>query len=125
VADSALKYIEEYKAGTTTPTPGAQLGTGLTAPTGVAVDGSGDLYIGDSGNIIEIPFINGKLATSQQTTLLTGLGDQLSLAADAQGDVFAADEANKQVVEVPNPQTSAMLANNPTLTLERLGCRWQ
>jgi hypothetical protein len=117
VADSALKYIEEYKAGTTTPTPGAQLGTGLTAPTGVAVDGSGDLYIGDSGNIIEIPFINGKLATSQQTTLLTGLGDQLSLAADAQGDVFAADEANKQVVEVPNPQTSAMLANNPTLTL--------
>ena len=110
VADSALKAIEKYPAGTTSPISGKVLGSGLSAPTGVAVDGVGNLYIGDSGNIIEIPFVNGALATSQQTTLASGLGNHLNLAADGEGDIFVADQDKKQVVEVPNPQTTLMLA---------------
>ena len=113
VADSALKAIEYYPAGTTNPTAGKALGTGLTSPTGVAVDGVGDLFIGDSGKIIEIPYVNGALATSQQTSLPlpsgTTLGSHLNLAADGVGDVFVADLDNKQVVEVPNAQTSLLL----------------
>ena len=111
VADSALKAIEKYPAGTTSPTSGKVVGSGLSAPTGVAVDGVGNLYIGDSGNIYLIPFVNGALATGQQTKIASGLGTgNLNLAIDGEGDLFVADEANKQVVEIPNPQTALMLA---------------
>jgi hypothetical protein len=117
VADSGLKAIEFYKAGTVPPSVGKSYGSGLNSPTGVAVDGAGNLYIGDSGKVIEIPYINGALATAQQTTLplpaATTLGNHLSLAADASGDVFVADQDNKQVVEIPNPQTSLMLQDEP------------
>src|SRR5580658_10210077 len=109
VADSALKAIEKYPAGTTSPASGKVFGSGLTSPTGVAVDGVGNLYIGDSGKVIEIPVVNGTLSTSQQTTLVSGLGNHLNLAADGEGNVFVADQDNKQVVEVPNPQTSLIL----------------
>ena len=114
VADSGLKAVEMFAAGSTT---GKALGTGLTAPTGVAVDGAGDVYIGDSGKVIEIPFINGALATTQQTTLATGLGAHLNLAADGAGDVFVADKDNKQVVEIVNPHTALLLAGQSTIKL--------
>jgi sugar lactone lactonase YvrE len=118
VADSALKAIEKYPAGTTSPTAGKVLGSGLSAPTGVAVDGVGNLYIGDSGTVYEIPYVNGALATSQQTKIASGLGTgNLNLATDGQGDVFVADESGKQVVEIPNPQTALMMQGYPQITL--------
>jgi sugar lactone lactonase YvrE len=118
VADSALKAIEKYPAGTTSPTSGKVFGSGLSAPSGVAVDGVGNLYIGDSGNIYEIPYIGTGLATSQQTQIASGLGTgNLNLAIDGQGDLFVADEAKKQVVEIPNPQTELLLESDPQITL--------
>jgi len=117
VADSGLKSIQRYAAGSTAAGAGTAIGSALAAPTGVAVNGSGNLYIGDSGSVIEIPNIQGKLATSQQTTIATGLGSHLNLAADGSGNVFVADADNKQVVMVPNPQTALMLAGRPLLTL--------
>ncbi len=122
VADSALKAIEFYPAGTTSPTAGKISNTNgtLSAPTGVAVDGVGNLYIGDSGNIYEIPSVDGKLVTSEQTLIASGLGkENLNLAVDGQGDVFVADEANKQVVEIPNPQANLLMVSGgyPQITL--------
>ncbi len=118
VADAALKAIEKYPAGTTTATSGKVLGSGLSAPTGVAVDGVGNVYIGDSGNIYEIPYIDGALATGQQTEIATGLGTgNLNLAIDGEGDLFVADQAKKQVVEIPNPQTELLLASYPQIVL--------
>jgi hypothetical protein len=118
VADAALKAIEKYPAGTTSPTSGKVLGSGLSAPTGVAVDGVGNLYIGDSGNIYLIPFVNGALATSQQTKIASGLGTgNLNLASDNQGNLFVADEAKKQVVEIPNPQEEVFAQSYPQITL--------
>jgi Bacterial Ig-like domain (group 3) len=117
VADSALKAIEKYPAGTTTATSGKVFGSGLSSPTGVAVDGVGNLYIGDSGKVIEIPFVAGSLDSAEQTTLVTGLGDHLNLAADGEGNVFVADEDNKQVVEVPNPQSSVFLPGQIPIVL--------
>jgi len=110
VADSALKAIEQYSAGTSSATAGKVIGSNLSAPTGVAVDGVGNLYIGDSGNVIEIPYVNGALDTAEQTTLASGLGSQLNLAVDGQGNIFVADQEKAQVVEIPNPQTTLMLA---------------
>jgi sugar lactone lactonase YvrE len=118
VADAALKAIEKYPAGTTTATSGKVVGSGLSAPTGVAVDGVGNVYIGDSGNIYLIPFVNGALATGQQTKIASGLGTgNLNLAVDGEGDVFVADEAKKQVVEIPNPQTELLAQSYPPIVL--------
>ena len=118
VADAALKAIEKYPAGTTSPTSGKVLGSGLSAPSGVAVDGVGNLYIGDSGNIYLIPFINGALATSQQTKIASGLGTgNLNLAVNGEGDLFVADESGKQVLEIPNPQTELLAQNYPPIVL--------
>ena len=118
VADSALKAIERYPAGTTSPASGTVFGAGLSAPTGVAVDGAGNLYFGDSGFVYEIPYVNGALASSQQSEIAKGLGTgNLNLATDASGDVFVADEANKQVVEISNPQSALLQEGLPTQTL--------
>ena len=118
VADAALKAIEQYPSGTTTPTSGKVIGSGLSAPSGVAVDGVGNLYIGDSGNIYLVPFVNGALATAQQTKIASGLGaGNLNLAVDGEGDLFVADEAGKQVVEIPNPQTEIIAQNYPPIVL--------
>lgn len=83
-----------------------------TAPTGVAVDPAGDLFIGDSGNIVLIPFVNGALASSSQTTIYTGLGKNLNLAADGSGDLYVADADNKQVVKIPNTTSSSIFQNS-------------
>ncbi|MGB8028118.1 MAG: Ig-like domain repeat protein [Terracidiphilus sp.] len=118
VADAALKAIEQYPSGTTSPTSGKVIGSSLSAPTGVAVDGVGNLYIGDSGNIYLIPFVNGALATGQQTKIASGLGTgNLNLAIDGEGDLFVADEAGKQVLEIPNPQTEIIAQNYPPIML--------
>jgi hypothetical protein len=117
VADSGLKAIEKYPAGSTSAGSGKALGTGLSAPTGVAIDRAGDLFIGDSGKVIEIPFINGALATTQQTTIASGLGNHLNLAADSAGNVYVADKDNKDVVEVPNAQTVLLRDGLPTQTI--------
>ncbi len=114
VADHALKAIEKYSAGSTSPGSGKVFGTGLTGPTGVAVDGVGNLYIGDGGKVIEIPFVNGALASSQQTTIASGFGTgNLSLAVNGLGDVFVADQQKAQIVEIPNPQSTMMLNGLP------------
>lgn len=114
VADHALKAIEKYPAGTTSPASGKVFGTGLTGPTGVAVDGVGNLYIGDGGKVIEIPFVNGALAAAQQTTIASGFGTgNLSLTVNGLGDVFVADQQKAQVVEIPNPQSALMLDGLP------------
>jgi hypothetical protein len=118
VADAALKAVERYPAGTTKATAGKVIGSGLSAPSGVAVDGVGNLYIGDGGSVYEIPLVNGALATAQQVSIASGFGSgNLNLAADAQGDVFVADQANKQVLEIPNPQTGAVEGGLPPLQL--------
>jgi len=118
VADMALKAIEKYPAGTSSPTSGKVIGSGLSAPTGVAVDGVGNLYIGDSGNIYMIPFVSGALATGQQTKIASGLGTgNLNLAVDGGGNVFVADQAKKQVVEVPNPSEEIFAQSYPPITL--------
>ncbi len=80
---------------------GAQtyVGSGLSGPWGVAVDGAGDVFIADtlSSRVVEIPAGGGP----QTTVLASGLNRPYGVAVDGAGDVFIADEANNLVVEVP------------------------
>jgi hypothetical protein len=116
VADSGLKAVERYAPGQSNAA-GSVIVSGLKSPTGVTVDGAGNLYIGDSGSVIEIPNVNGALDTSAQTSLPlpagNTLGNHLNLAADTYGDIFVADQDNKQVVEIPNAQTQLLVQGVP------------
>ena len=78
------------------------IGSGLNGPSGVAVDGSGNIYIADNGNnrvLKETP--NGSSYT--QTTIDTGLNFPLGVAVDGSGNVYVADANNSRVLkETPN-----------------------
>ncbi len=114
VADAGLHQVLKFSAGSTTAV-GAPVGKNLVAPTGVAVDGSGDLYIADSGKVIEIPWVNGALDTAGQTTLATGFGSDLNLAADGVGNVYVADPKNSRVVKIPSPETAQLYPDFETI----------
>ena len=70
--------------------------SGLDGPVGVAVDGTGDVFIGDTGNnrVVEVK------ADGTQTTVGSGLNNPFGVAVDGAGDVFIADIGNNRVVEV-------------------------
>jgi sugar lactone lactonase YvrE len=80
--------------------PGTQttMGSSLSVPTGVAVDGAGDVFIADTLNnrVVEVPAGGGA-----QTTLGSGLNNPYGVAVDGAGNVFIADTLNNRVVEVP------------------------
>ncbi len=80
--------------------PGVQtaVGSGLSHPYGVAVDGAGDVFIADTSNsrVVEVPAGGGA-----QTTVGSGLNTPTGVAVDGAGDVFIADVGNNRVVEVP------------------------
>ncbi len=90
--------------------PGAQTtltvsvgGIGLNEPTGVAVDGAGDVFISDFGNnrVVEVPAAGGAQSTLTVSVGGKGLNSPFGVAVDGAGDVFIADYYNWRVVEVP------------------------
>ncbi len=78
----------------------------LPGPIGVAVDGSGDVFISDSG-VFEIPA--GCSNSGCYISLYSPGGSSRSggVALDAAGDLFVADSGLKQVVEIPAGCSSA------------------
>ena len=58
------------------------------SPTGVAVDGAGDVFIADTFNnrVVEVPAGGGP-----QTTVVSGLCYPIGVAVDGAGDIFIAD----------------------------------
>jgi sugar lactone lactonase YvrE len=79
---------------------GAQstVGSGLAKPTGVALDGAGNVYIADNENdrVVKVPAGGGP-----QTIVATGFNEPTGVAVDAAGDVLVADFGNNRVVEIP------------------------
>ncbi len=104
--------------------PSASAGT-LCNPTGVALDKSGDLFVGDTGNsrVLEYlaPLSSGLSAGQefgQPDFVSTACNEQLTstsenalchpfgLAIDGEGDLFVADHDNSRVLEYSAPLTS-------------------
>jgi hypothetical protein len=79
------------------------IGEGLYAPEAVAVDGSGDVFIADTGNdrvVVDKPNGTGGYI---QSVVTTDLSSPLGVAVDGSGDVFIADAGNHRVlVDKPN-----------------------
>jgi sugar lactone lactonase YvrE len=107
VADPGLHQVLRFSAGSSIA-PGTPVGS-WSSPTGVAVDGSGDLYIADSHKVFEIPATNGVPVLANQTPIASGLGDHLNLAVDGFGDVYVADADNAQVVMISRPAATNLI----------------
>ena len=124
VADSGNKQVLYFPAGSSSAS-GKSIGTGLSDPTGVAVDGVGDIYFADwnsskkTGTVYEIPWVPNTSAAGgaygpQTIAPRLGLGNNLNLAVDGSGDVFVADPQNSRVVKIPTP-AQAFLVVNPQI----------
>ncbi len=78
------------------------IGSGLNSPFDVAVDGSGNVYIADSGNnrVLKETLSGGSYT---QTTVADGSTNGLStptgVAVDASGNVYIADDNNNRVLK--------------------------
>jgi hypothetical protein len=88
----------------------------LVYPTGVAVDGTGDVFIADTQNnrVVEVP------AVGAPHTIGSGLVEPNYVAVDGTGNVYIADDAHNQVVEVPaggGAQTTVQLASGGSFAL--------
>jgi serine/threonine protein kinase, bacterial len=83
-------------AGSATPT--VLPFTGLSYPSGVAVDSAGDLYVADNDNNRVLKLAAG---SATQTVLpFTGLGKPFGVAVDAAGTVYVTDDFNR-VLKLP------------------------
>ena len=95
-------------------TPGTEtaiLNSGLSSPTGVAVDGAGNLYIQDSGNsrLIKATYSGGGYSISTIRDSIVGSG----VAVDGAGNVYAADNNNSLVVK-ESPAGTGWIATQVT-----------
>ncbi len=87
--------------------PGTQNlpGAGFYQPWGVAIDGSGDIFVADTGNqqVKEILAVNGKIPASPTINVLgSGFGSPAGVALDSSGNLYVADFANNAVYELLN-----------------------
>ena len=90
--------VFELPAGEHTP---KTVGAGFSSPVGIAVDGAGNLYVGDVGLdlVIEVP--SGCTSTTCQIDLDGDFTSPNGVAVDTAGNVFVADSASKRVLKMP------------------------
>jgi DNA-binding beta-propeller fold protein YncE len=81
---------------TFSPATQSTLGTGFNFPGGVAVDGSGDIFVADASNnaVKEIR------AGGTVTNLGNNFNSPMSVAVDGSGNVYVADTGNNAVKEI-------------------------
>ena len=94
---------------------GSATGVQLNAPRGLALDGSGDLFIADSGNdvIREVDLASDTISTVVGDGTPSVLNNPTGVALDGSGDLFIADQGNQVVQELPaNSGVLATIAGN-------------
>jgi sugar lactone lactonase YvrE len=94
-------------SGTSIPTPIA--GAVLSGPTGVTVDGQGNLYIADTGNnrIVYLPY-NGSWNVANASVLGSDLTGPLATTVDPSGNLYVADSGTGQIYRLPAPVSSGV-----------------
>jgi len=103
-----------------TPSPVASLGSGFNKPRGVAVDGTGDVFVADTvnGQLKEIVAGNGVIAANPTIrTLATGSISPNGVAADGAGNVFFVDAGTSTVKEILAVGGSIPASNPIVVTL--------
>ena len=85
------------------PASQSALGGGYYNPMGVAVDGSGDIYVADesNGEVKEILAVNGRIHASPTINILgSGFSFPRGVAVDGAGNVYVTDYGNNAVKEI-------------------------
>lgn len=79
-----------------------RMGTQLSGPCGVAVDGSGNVYVADTGNnrVVEFPWTGNGYA-AQTTMPVNGLISPMGLTVDGAGNLYVVSNGNDKIVKVP------------------------
>jgi hypothetical protein len=83
------------------PAATSAIGNTLKAPSQVAVDQTGNVYVADSGLGKVLMYAEGSSATSTPFAIGSGLTTPTGVAVDGAGDVFIADSGSSSVYEVP------------------------
>src|SRR5271170_4629979 len=91
--------------------------SGLTLPTGVAVDSAGNLFVSDSANNVVWENPAGGGATITVSTAPLMLSSPGGIAVDASGNLYIADFGHSRVVEVPVGGGAATVLSTGTYTL--------
>ena len=90
-------------------------GEALYLPSCIAIDGAGDLFIGDFyGRIVEVPIGGGAASAFVPEANGIPLNDPSGIAIDGAGDLFVSDFLNNRVLEVP-AGGGATIALDPTV----------
>ncbi len=123
VPDTFAGSLFKFPVGCTTNSCRVSVAPGWTAPQAVAVDAAGDLFVSDntaaggSGQVTEVPA--GCVINSCEIALVTGAGSSNSiavydLAVDQLGQVYAADGANHQILQInqSQPPTESFATTN-------------
>ena len=108
-----------------TPTPGTATSSDLNHPDGVAVDGSGNVYIADTtNNVVEKVTPGGSLsiiagtgtsgAPTPGTATSSNLAGPIGVAADSSGNVYIADTGNNVVEKVTPSGSLSIIAGTGT-----------
>ena len=116
VGDTGHNAVKEIVAGTGGAASGTVnssstvnvLGSGFSSPCGVAVDGSGNVFVADiaNGAVYEIVAGTGGAASgtvnssSTVNVLGSGFNAPFGVAVDGSGDVFVGDQGNNAVKEI-------------------------
>lgn len=139
-ADLVIGQRDKYSTGP--KGPGTDLSMGLTQPTGIVVDSSGNLYVADTGNsrIVRYPapfrqttnplvmdlIIGQKDLTGRspnqgnQTpseTTLSLQGQYVGMTFDSAGNLWVSDANNNRVLRYPAAELAAGAANDPAADL--------
>ena len=95
----AIAAIGGGSAVTLDPGTSEAIGSGFTNPAGVAVDGTGNIFVADATANVVYELVGG---SGTPVPLGAGLSSPTGVAVDAAGDLFIADTGNARVVEIPN-----------------------
>jgi sugar lactone lactonase YvrE len=90
--------IVEYPGGGTAQVV-AITGGPLSTPTGLAIDGAGNLWIADNNNLFKVS--SGAATAFAAGNLSPALAAPLSIAVDGMGNLYVADGGNRRVLEIP------------------------
>lgn len=94
--------IGYFPSPATAKTPSVD-GVALNYPWGIAVDGAGDIFIGDSYNsrVVEIPSGGGAPIAITPTANGITMSNPYGVAVDGAGNLFITDPIYQRVIEVP------------------------
>jgi predicted outer membrane repeat protein len=78
------------------------LGSGFSSPLGVAVDGSGNVYVADTSHnsVKELMAVGGVVPASPTVVTWSGFSSPSGVAVDGSGNVYVADTGNNAVKEM-------------------------